>query len=378
MRSCAWPACCEQTVRPEGFGVRESIKEWGAQRGERDLNLEAAGHSTLSKPPEGICIRQCAEPHVLRGCMSSCDDSHLLTPTPTCHLSPLSSHLPGHEVHVVTISSKGQLLVSAVSGGRPTCSLSALSGSPPSLRGLPQVVTWRDEEAGVTGRREEEAGRRVQPLQGEGEEGACPHPGERGEGACPHQGGSLHYHVVLGEGPPSAGEGEGKERGGSWRDDVQAGVLHTIDWLMRGRAGYPPDVREGAVKGASPCGCGTCVQDGRDSATCSSAATLCDHTSAWVIIDADDSQQIPPPAGGSAHEAPTPCCLFAAVAGRWRGRCLALVQNVHFLPFGPSGTGLRAPELLKVGPHFREALHVIHTISGSGLRSCSRWVHTCL
>ena len=324
--------------------------------------------------------------------MSSCDDSHLLTPTPTCHLSPLSSHLPGHEVHVVTISSKGQLLVSAVSGGRPTCSLSALSGSPPSLRGLPQVVTWRDEETGETGRRGEEAGRRVQPPLGEGE-----------EGAGPHQGGSLHYHVVLGEGPPSAGDAEGLERGGSWRDDVQAGVLHTIDRLMRGRAGTSPDASEG---GSLPCGGrGTWVPDGRDAAICGSTSTPCGHTSAWVIIDADDSQQTSSPAvscpngsdgpparsrsdgsaqgpvagsisGGSAQEAPTPCCLFAAVAGRWRRRCLALVQNVHFLPFGPSGTGLRVPELLKVGPHFREALHVVHTISGSGLRSCARSVHT--
>ena len=294
---------------------------------------------------------------------------------PACHLSTPFSPSPGHEVHVVTVSSKGQLLVSAVSGGRPTCSLSALSGSPPSLQGLPQVVTWRDEETGGAGRRVEEAGRRVQPLQGEGE-----------EGAGPHQGGSLHYHVVLGEGPPSAGDAEGKARGGSWRDDVHAGVLHTIDRLMRGRAGTPPDTREGAVTGASPCGGrSTWMPDVRDSATCSSASTLCDHTSAWVIIDADDSQKTPPLAastsngsdgpaagsrsGGSAHEAPTPCCLFAAVAGWWRGRCLALVQNVHFLPFGPSGTGLRAPELIKVGPHFRVNLHVVHTISGSGLLS---------
>jgi hypothetical protein len=44
----------------------------------------------------------------------------------------------------------------------------------------------------------------------------------------------------------------------------------------------------------------------------------------------------------------TPISLFSALVGMWGRRCLALVQNVHFLPFGPSGTGPRSQNLIQV------------------------------
>lgn len=78
---------------------------------------------------------------------------------------------------------------------------------------------------------------------------------------------------------------------------------------------------------------------------CPSHARLLDHA-AWaiptsqqlrVIIDADESQT------GSSDEQVS---LFEAVVQRWSHRVMPMVQNVHFLPFGPSGTSVRTQHLL--------------------------------
>jgi hypothetical protein len=57
-----------------------------------------------------------------------------------------------------------------------------------------------------------------------------------------------------------------------------------------------------------------------------------------AIIDADESQ-----AGSSERQ----MSLFEAVVQQFGCRALPLVQNVHFLPFGPSGTSGRSQQLLR-------------------------------
>lgn len=88
----------------------------------------------------------------------------------------------------------------------------------------------------------------------------------------------------------------------------------------------------------------------------------------WVVVDADESQKplpAPPshtlthpyPPAADPHDAvqpplpappAAPSTLFEAVVGAAPpGCCLALVQNVHFLPLGPSGTAPRSASLLR-------------------------------
>ncbi len=169
-------------------------------------------------------------------------------------------------MHVVTISTKGQLLVASASGGAPACPLSELMAS--AAQGvLPccQVVSWLDKRSAA---------------------------GSSG-------GGGVRFSVVLRDSVEGSGHAEKL---------VQEAVLQTAQASMG--------------------------SDGGD---------------AWVFIDADDSQATVRPgvAGGDSVGAEDPVCLFAAVAHRFGRRCLAMVQNVHFLPFGPSGTSRRAPALMR-------------------------------
>jgi hypothetical protein len=62
------------------------------------------------------------------------------------------------------------------------------------------------------------------------------------------------------------------------------------------------------------------------------------HRRQLAVIDADESQ-----AGSSEQRA----SLFEAVVAQYGARALPLVQNVHFLPFGPSGTSRRSQPLLQ-------------------------------
>jgi hypothetical protein len=63
----------------------------------------------------------------------------------------------------------------------------------------------------------------------------------------------------------------------------------------------------------------------------------------WVLLDADDCQLAP-----SSSDQQHASSLFQLLAERHGRRCAVLVQNVHFLPFGPSGTAHRTKGLLRV------------------------------
>ncbi|MEW5318984.1 MAG: hypothetical protein WDW38_010162 [Sanguina aurantia] len=83
---------------------------------------------------------------------------------------------------------------------------------------------------------------------------------------------------------------------------------------------------------------------------------------AWLILDADDLQKTRPPppqqqpstdhcpqgapASPSSPAHPPPASLFETLALSLPGQVLALVQNIYFLPFGPSGTTPSSPGLI--------------------------------
>ncbi|PNG99276.1 hypothetical protein TSOC_014950, partial [Tetrabaena socialis] len=205
----------------------------------------------------------------------------------------------GHEVHAVSVSSRSKVLVHA-----------AMSGLLPLLSfGQPGVVSWLD-------------------------------------------GSGVRHHVVLSDGPQQqAGGGGGRSAGlaaavaACVRDLVDAGPL-------------PPPRRENPAAAAPPPPSAAAAADGADAAeglASGPPSSLPSSSSptpvpTWVLIDADESQKrLPgdPVAAPAAASDPAARTLFEAVlAAAPRGRCVALVQNVHFLPLGPSGTGPRSRPLL--------------------------------
>ncbi|KAG2497877.1 hypothetical protein HYH03_004143 [Edaphochlamys debaryana] len=103
-----------------------------------------------------------------------------------------------------------------------------------------------------------------------------------------------------------------------------------------------PGAAAGGLTAAVAARVAACV---RDLTACGSPAAR-----AWVILDADESQKPLRPTAPAAS-APTSstsasassASLFSHVVSACPpGRCLALVQNVHFLPLGPSGSGARS------------------------------------
>jgi hypothetical protein len=157
--------------------------------------------------------------------------------------------LTGHEVHVVTISSKAQLLVASASGGRPSCDLFRLMSSPPAALGLPQVRALPSTRKAMppSARSSDTSTHRRDPHY-------PPSPPQvvTWRDAAARGGGSLSYHVVLRDQEP------------------------------RGSAAAPvppsPMLEEGVVREIDKC----LSPDGAGE-------------SGWVVMDADDSQVSPHP-----------------------------------------------------------------------------------
>ncbi|GLI62834.1 hypothetical protein VaNZ11_005397 [Volvox africanus] len=97
----------------------------------------------------------------------------------------------------------------------------------------------------------------------------------------------------------------------------------------------------------------------------------------WVIVDADESQKIlrspeglqrsrsqPQPAAAAAPNATTTTLFESIVVASPPQRCLAYVQNVHFLPMGPSGTGPRHGSLLAAWDSLGAVLAVSEFVAG--------------
>lgn len=234
--------------------------------------------------------------------------------------------------------------MAAASGGRPACNLSDLASSaspdPGGSGGLAQVVSWRDRSP-PNGQQQG----RIPPSTDSSLECHAP-PLSRDSSLECHspplsRGGSLEYHVIL-------------------KDTVCASG-GSIDPVSRSRKAVQDSVMGTIEAIALASSARTTVEGLGASGEFSSPA----H-SPWIIVDADDSQRVDIDhhtlsIRDTGHEAlstsavpveecspGTSHCLFSALALRWQRRCLALVQNVHFLPFGPSGTSPRDPQLLKV------------------------------
>ncbi|GAX81818.1 hypothetical protein CEUSTIGMA_g9246.t1 [Chlamydomonas eustigma] len=359
-----------------------------------------------------------------------------------CTAQTLASE--GHDVHVVTISSKAQLLVAAASGGKPSCSLTQLmisstqshhrtanTAAVVTVNSLPQVVTWQETLQPKSlpssylyhAHDETFPGSSSQSI-GNIEKSAQDHTGISLRVEIE---GSLRYHVVLRndedirnhvkEQNPKADE-EAPHCSPIWgvNQSSQLGVLHTIHTLLaeaRTRMAYlnddsctaefiPDTMASGHTNGqqrAMAAGCWI-ILDADDSQLSPAGTTLeatsevlgtvlggmtikeeiteAVETSAEGIDQAADiapgkvtrvdalSGRVCQASGQSAavekpplvsqsqggrktsgsSTAPHPS-LFSAVVGRWGRRCLALVQNVHFLPFGPSGTAPRSHDLIQ-------------------------------
>lgn len=72
--------------------------------------------------------------------------------------------------------------------------------------------------------------------------------------------------------------------------------------------------------------------------------TLSPHA-AWVVLDADGSQEAS--RRGNSNSSSTTSLMEACCAALPPSKLLLLVQNIHFLPLGPSGTAARTPALLQ-------------------------------
>ncbi|GIL48946.1 hypothetical protein Vafri_5435 [Volvox africanus] len=98
----------------------------------------------------------------------------------------------------------------------------------------------------------------------------------------------------------------------------------------------------------------------------------------WVIVDADESQKTlrwpeglqrsrsqPQAAAAATPNATATTTLFESiVVASPPQRCLAYVQNVHFLPMGPSGTGPRHDSLLAAWDSLGAVLAVSEFVAG--------------
>lgn len=214
----------------------------------------------------------------------------------------------------------------------------------------------------------------------------------------------LHHHVVLNDTEPAAAAATATAAGGSDSSintpaapvtGLTTELLGRVAACVRGLVNAPfpaaaaaPAEQEGQLEQqrlAAAAAASTAADAGQATAVTHSGAAAAAPSAesgsltgllqgAWVLVDADESQRLvvaplaasplepaattsaatpapagaPPALGLQTEPAPGgPSTLFETVVGAAPPRrCVALVQNVHFLPLGPSGTGPRSPALL--------------------------------
>ncbi|KAG2437925.1 hypothetical protein HXX76_005541 [Chlamydomonas incerta] len=251
----------------------------------------------------------------------------------------------GFEVHILSIASRSKVLVHA-----------GMQGLLPRLSfARPGVVSWREAPR-------------------------------------------LHHHVVLNDAEPAAGSaataadgggGSGSSASAAPGPGLTEELLERVAGCVRGLVSVPfptvappvghakqqeqEQLQPPAEPAAAATDAGTAAAAAHSVVAAGSAAPRDEAgpltgllQGAWVLVDADESQRLaasprtttaapapaPAPADAAAQPAPAPASgpgtLFEAVVGAAPPRrCVALVQNVHFLPLGPSGTGQRSPALLE-------------------------------
>ncbi|GLC74883.1 hypothetical protein PLESTF_001567800 [Pleodorina starrii] len=294
------------------------------------------------------------------------------------------------DVHVVSIATRGKVLVHA-----------GMVGLLPMLSfARPGVVTWREQRVNhhVI----------LQPDDSP-PSGAGPAAGASLATAVSSYVADLAHNREAPKAPPPAASTSGSQAVQALL--AQASPVEAVDRL----SGNNAPGRQGGSAAVGPgssnreCGSGGVSAGGRAAlgGTC------------WVIVDADESQKLllplPHNAAGlvtqaAADASPTPnpssnpnpdsqdaaraaiactsnCAAFgvdsdaadrqrtasagataatlfeAIVAAAPPRRCLSYVQNVHFLPMGPSGTGPRRPELLSAWSRLAAVLAVSEFIA---------------
>ena len=317
----------------------------------QSISMACAGHNhSMSVQCMHACMHASESP---AHAMPSRPNSAFARCSHHLHTAPVPSHthpcppcpLTGHEVHVVCVTSKAQLLVAAASGAQPCCSLAdlmaasvpqplprrtATSGPPGQGPGsteasLSQVVEWR-----WTGQPAAKLGQGEQSTSSSS--AADPRP------AAPQ----ILYHTVLKDSSSTPGSTISPS-------EESDGVMHVIGSIIGRQSAAPlasppplPPLQEPPPQQQQ-----AVLQVAQQSGSTGACG-------AWVLLDADDSQLRPQDVHQrqqqEQHEDVQPHVesLFERVVTAWGARCLALVQNVHFLPFGPSGTSGRSPELLQV------------------------------
>jgi hypothetical protein len=127
--------------------------------------------------------------------------------------------------------------------------------------------------------------------------------------------------------------GDDRLRSSAYPGPTLQRLLDEVAALLR-RAGAPSDCSDQRGRGAHRHGGGS----GDSRAESGSGGQAPGRQGGfWLVVDADGAQAPPPGA---------PASLLEAAVAAWGRRVLVLVQNVHFLPFGPEGTGPRRPGLL--------------------------------
>ena len=207
-------------------------------------------------------------------------------------------------MHVVTVTSRGQLMVSAMQGARPCCDLSSLASAPLQSPDAAATVRWRELLPSRT------------PREGEGEaqgrvQAESSHPAAAAEPPA-----LITYHAVLDD-----RQQQQQQQGG--RSAVQAGVLQAISCIL--------DDTNGLDKLQRP------PQKQTEQQQQQQQGPWQQQEVCWVVLDADDSQLDASFAAQPTASSPSPT---AAPASATLAR--AAVQPTgasHNLTATPASTG---------------------------------------